>query len=169
MSIVSPKKGTRPLYSSSGTFLWLAFLIVGQVANISLAKSAFLDYLRAALIPTIPWLVGVTMPNSTRYRLVVTVLSLASSVLLGALLSQAFDHQATWRRRDPTNLFFIGTASTLIILHLFYVQVTDTYLIVFLPFVLIALAQLIKTKSVPTASVYAIAVCSATLGIAVAA
>src|SRR5215813_2683671 len=168
-SIVSPEsKDARRLYSSSGIFLWLAFLIVGQVTNISPAKSAFLDYFRAALIPTIPWLIGVTMPNSTRYRLALTALSLASTVLLGALLSQAFDHKATWCRRDPTNLFFIGTASAFIVLHLFFVQLNDTYLIVFLPFVLIALAQLIKTKSVPTASVYAIAVCSATLGIAVA-
>ena len=169
VSIVSPEsKDARPLCSSSGIFLWLAFLIVGQVTNILPAKSGFLDYFRAALLPTIPWLVGVTMPNSTRYRLALSALSLASTVLLGALLSQAFDHKATWRRRDPTNLFFVGTASAFIVLHLFFVQLNDTYLIVFLPFVLIALAQLIRTKSVPTASVCTIAVCSATLGISVA-
>jgi 4-amino-4-deoxy-L-arabinose transferase-like glycosyltransferase len=169
MSIVSAEsKHARPLYSRLGIFLWLAFLIVGQITNTSLAKSAFPDYFRAALIPTIPWLVGVTMPNSTRYRLALTVLGLASTVLLGAFLSQAFDYKATWRRRDPTNLFFIGTASAFIVLHLFYVQLNDTYVIVFLPFVLIALAQLLKTTSVATASVWTIAACSATLGIAVA-
>jgi 4-amino-4-deoxy-L-arabinose transferase-like glycosyltransferase len=169
ISIALPEsKEARPSYSSSGIFLWLAFLIISQVPNISPAKSAFLDYFRAALIPTIPWVVGVTMPNSTRYRLALTALGLASAVLLGALLFEAFDHKMMWRRRDSINLFFIGTAFAFIVLHLFFVQLNDTYLIVFLPFVLIALAQLIRAKIVPTTSVYVIALCSSILGIAVA-
>jgi hypothetical protein len=95
MLIALPKsKEARPSYSSSGIFLWLALLIVGQVPSISPAKSAFLDYFRAALIPTIPWVVSVTIPNSSRYRLALTAVGLASAVLLGALLFEAFDHKA---------------------------------------------------------------------------
>jgi hypothetical protein len=119
-------------------------------------------------MPTIPWLIGLVVPNRMRYQLVLTVAGLASAVLAGGLLFEAHALRQTWRKRDTLTCFFVATACAFTVLHLLYVQFNDTYLIVFLPFVLFAFARLIRIRGATARCIQMIAVCSAIFGIAIA-
>lgn len=144
------------------------YLVVGHIFSAITGQGALLDRLRAALIPAIPWVIGFVMPNRIRYQLALTVVGLFSAALLCGLLFQSSAVKAVWRERDMVSTFLLGTAGAFGILHFAYVQFNDTYLIVFTPFVLIAIAQLLRARNTSGRCIKAIALCSAILGIAVA-
>ncbi len=161
-------QGVESSRSFVGIFLWAGYLIAGHLLGATLAQGGPWNRLRDALVPSIPWIIGTIMPGKFRYQLVLTALGLASAALLGWLLFPAAAVKAALRRRDAVTCFFVGTACAFAVLHLLYIYLFDTYLIVFLPFVLFALSQVLKAKTTPRACIRAIALASAILGIGVA-
>ncbi len=160
-------EGVESSRSFVGIFLWTGYLIAGHLLGATLAKGALRDRLSAS-IPSIPWILAMIMPWRFRYQLILTALGLATAALLGWLLFPVAAIKAALRRRDAVTCFLAGTACAFAVLHLLYVQLNDTYLIVFLPFVLFALSQVLKAKTTPRACIRAIALASAILGIGVA-
>ncbi len=146
-----------------------AYLVLGHIFNAMEGQGALLDRLRAALIPAIPWVIGFVTPNRIRYQLVLTVAGLFSAVLLCGLLFQGSAPKEAWLERDMASTYLLGTTVAFGILHFAYVQFNDTYLIVFIPFVLIAIAHLLRAQNASAQCIKAIALCSAILGISVAA
>ena len=148
--------------------VWSGYLISGQLISALGSKGAFLDRVRAALIPTIPWVISLVIPNRIRYQLILSLLGLTSAIILGRLLFQDFALMRAWHHRDTVTCFFVGAALAFAVLHLLYVQLNDTYLIIFLPFILFALAQLVRTRNARRSWIQTTAVCSTIAGIAMA-
>ncbi|HEY1215550.1 MAG TPA: hypothetical protein VGE93_18115, partial [Bryobacteraceae bacterium] len=117
------------------------FLVCGHVLMVGASGTSSAPHLTSVLIPTIPWVFGLVMPHSAVCRLLVTGLAVFSGTLVFVALTRRTSPVSDmWRRRTPATCFLAGTVLAFIVMHLAYVQLNDTYTIIFVPFVLIALA-----------------------------
>jgi 4-amino-4-deoxy-L-arabinose transferase-like glycosyltransferase len=165
---VSDALPSRPVVSMTSLFICIAYLLAGHLLELTQATGMVLSRLKASLIPSIPWVIGFVMPNRLRYRILLTTLGVSSGAVLAGLLMNGANLKKIWCRYDPTGLFFGGSAVIFAVLHLFYVQLNDTYLIVFLPFVLIAISHSLRKRTAWMSHIWLITLVPVALGIAVA-
>jgi hypothetical protein len=145
-----------------------AYVVAGHVLSAMWAMGPLLLRVKAALAPSISWVIGFVFPYGSRYQLARTMVGLLSGALCCAFLFRSSVLQLAWRERDVVSAFLVATPVALGILHLGYVQFNDTYLIAFVPFALIGIAYLLQSQNVSASSIYSIGLCSAILGLVVA-
>jgi hypothetical protein len=98
---------------------------------------------RPRLLPSLPWVLRQVIPNDWTLQAVLTVLSFLLAFALIWNVARALS--ATSPRHIEPNAAIVGTtALALLALHLCYVQLNDTYVLVFVPFLLILLGQAIR-------------------------
>jgi 4-amino-4-deoxy-L-arabinose transferase-like glycosyltransferase len=118
-------------------WLWVPFVVLGLLIRTDQEHLSVARTLSAALLPKIPWVLDMVLPADEHVRIKVTVLALAMATALFLSLVRSFTIRRLWANRTVSNLMLLSTAAGLLCLHLMYVQLNDTYTMVFVPFVLL--------------------------------
>jgi hypothetical protein len=114
------------------------------------------------LVPRIPWVAGHLMPPGSWYKFVATAAAILSSAVLFPFLARRSGVLAVWRTRHQTGMFLVSTLLAYTVLHLVYVQLNDTYLIILVPFALLGVFAALRTA--PASRAYApLAIATATI------
>jgi hypothetical protein len=150
---------------ASYLFVWVGCLVAVHVFSMIQAHGGLANRFKAGLMPQIPWVIAtVVLPDRIRYQLVLTAVTLASAATLSAYLFRPWILNLFWHGRNAGGCFLAGTATAFVALHLLYVQFQDTYMVVFLPFVLLAVAHVLQKQEAPAAWIRGIAGGAAILG-----
>jgi hypothetical protein len=153
------------LVSATSLFICGAYLLAGHILGFTQATGVAVARFKASLFPSIPWIIGFLVPDRLRNGIVLTRVGVISAALLAGFSMNSLVSRC--KRRDPVTSFLAGTVSTFAILYLFYVQLNDTYLSVFVPFVLVAICYSLRERSAHSRHIWLISVCSMALGIIV--
>ena len=137
-SAASPAKTHRWHGSLWLTSAWIAYLAGG-------ISFGYFFYLPHILMPYLAWLLpnAQTSPFGFTKHLALTLITSAFAVALGGLLSQRYCNQRNWRSLPRAECFVMLSGLALLGLHLLYAQFYDVYLIQFLPFIALAIGQLL--------------------------
>jgi hypothetical protein len=134
--------------SSTSTYrrlrnLWLPGAWIAYVAG-GICFGYFF-YLRHVLMPYLAWLLpnAQTSPFGFKKHLALTLVTSGFAILLGSLLSQRYGDKQNWRSLPRAECFVMLSGLALLGLHLIYAQFYDVYLIQFLPFIVLALGQML--------------------------
>lgn len=147
-------------------YFWSGCLIAVHASSMVQARGRLADRLKLGLMPVTPWVIStVLLPDRTRYRIALTVVSLGSAAVLGYLLFRVSVLKLWWIRRDPVSWFFTATVLAFAALHVIYVQFQDTYFIVFLPFALLSLGHVLRHEEASSTCIRAIVVGATVSGI----
>lgn len=139
-SAVSPAKShpyRRNLWLPSA---WIAYIAGGVCFG-------YLFYLPRILMPYLAWLLpnAQTSPFGFKKHLALTLVTSGFAIALGGLLSQRYCNKRNWRSLPRAECFVMLSGLALLGLHLIYAQFYDVYLIQFLPFIVLALGQMLHS------------------------
>jgi hypothetical protein len=127
------RRHRRFLYASI-TFVGLASVYAFFTANVINGR-----VLRQLQLPTMPWLVEHWI-HGRALLIPATLVAVSGACVLGWIVSMRYIENGYWRRMGAPELFVALTGIILLGLQLIFVQMNDTYVIAFLPFVLFAVA-----------------------------
>ncbi|HYP15127.1 MAG TPA: glycosyltransferase family 39 protein [Bryobacteraceae bacterium] len=170
---VHPRAGnerTRP--SSLASMLAIgglfALLTTGHLMTFTNTSGELEPRIQASLMPMIPWVLGQLFAAELPYQITLTLLAAASCAVIVGLLVGHSARTNVWSSRDAASCFLAATGISFFLLHLLYVQLNDTYLIIFLPFVLFFLSGPLNTPRAAATSMRLIAIGTGVTGIILA-
>ena len=144
---------------------WIFFLLCGHVLSFQGSGGFSVPHLTAALMPTIPWVLGEVTPESPVCRLVVTTIAIFSVTVAFLAFVRRSPVTTFWGQRTPATCFLAGTFFAFVAMHLIYVQLNDTYTIILVPFVLIAIALTVGNDLRPGRYAQVMAITAASFGL----
>jgi len=111
---------------------------------------------RPRLMPSLPWLLPVLAPQLDRpLRLALSAASVVAGTALAWTLLRVLGRMGRLREWDPSMGLVAATGLCLFAMHAIYVQMNDTYVLVFLPF-LVLYAGLVIRRSAAAARLLAL-------------
>ncbi|NWJ97889.1 MAG: glycosyltransferase family 39 protein [Chloroflexi bacterium] len=97
------------------------------------------------LMPYLPW--NFDLLGEGRFRgIITTLLTFTGAILFGPIFSRRFTCRQAWKERPVHQHLLDLTSLFLLLFHLLYFQIGDEYLLVLLPFALIALGRYLKEE-----------------------
>jgi hypothetical protein len=132
--------GQAPSFSRRASWFTLIFVVFTFIYIISFCfvSLSVHEALHRAPMPSLGWLLK--MPGPVR-RASLTLATTTAAVLLGWLLSRRYLAPARWPALPREELLLAFTSMAMIALNLAYAQFCDTYLITYIPFMIVAVGQ----------------------------
>ncbi len=143
---IERKTSTKSWKFYAVLLLWAMFLAVGLLIRADQEYLSVAGSFSEALLPRIPWVLDSFLPVGDDVRIAVTILALATATALFISVLRSSAMRCLWQIRTASNLMIVSTAAGLLCLHLMYAQFKDTYMMVFLPFVLLLVGVALRPE-----------------------